>query len=166
MGEESGLVIGTVIITDLNSNSPDIFLDPQEFFDINGRWIQPTFEINAGLYKIGVVRGTKYRSFIYEATGNQRISNELSNFLHPKIMPVPITGSEFQLDLVADATMNFTYYLVDMQGTQLYSKRYSMRKGEHITDNIRPDKAMNRGILFNRFVLEDESVIVVEAVKE
>ena len=93
-------------------------------------------------------------------------SYALSNYLDVNIFPVPLPIEDwFSISFKALATLKFDYYIHDEQGNQLVNRKFVLHKDHERTTKINA-KNLPSGLLFHKFVFEDNSIIQMTTIKQ
>lgn len=131
-----------------------------DFIDQNGNFLFPSITLQPGFYVMGMhFTGANYRSRYFEVSQAKSYAVDVNNILSPTFYQVPIVGNSFIMDLEARVGVSFDYELLDLQGNMIYSERITVPGGQVTQKQIQPTTVIPSGILLNRFVFDDGSVI-------
>lgn len=145
-----------------------VVLTESNMFSSNGTYVGPELDFNKGLYWISIqFKNSGVKTIFFEVEDDFVDSYDLSSFLSVNIYPVPIQGDEFEMNLQSAATLKFDYFLIDMQGNELFQRKFVIHQGHNRTHNIKVNGSTGipSGQLVNKFVFEDGSVKTVMTIK-
>ena len=74
-------------------------------------------------------------------------------------------GNSFHMEFEASKKVEFTYELRDGNNNLLFTDQYTVLKDEQVTKLIEPTVAIPDGMLYNKFIFLDNSVINFTTVK-
>lgn len=137
-------------------------------FDEYGNINSNPVTLTPNLYRVNVENSNgEYFSIVKEVTETFVNSLDMSDFLAVSAFPVPFTGNEFTLNLVATANVKFDYTLSDLNGVVYYQETIALRENDDINHVI---KAINgedfpTGILVNNFNFADGSTESFQIIK-
>jgi hypothetical protein len=136
-------------------------------FSPNGSPVSTNFTLEKGLYEIDLMlKGGVSIPLIYEVQEKTTQSYALSNYLSINIFPVPINkDGSYSVNFDAKATLKFDYIVYDEFGKKQFERKFVMHQGHERTVKIRDNK-LPSGILFHKFVFEDNSEINITTIKE
>lgn len=136
-------------------------------FSPNGSPVSTNFTLEKGLYEINYLLNDGLNfPLIFEVLEKTTQSYALSNYLSINIFPVPINkDGSYSVNFDAKATLKFDYIVYDEFGKKQFERKFVMHQGHERTVKIRDNK-LPSGILFHKFVFEDNSEINITTLKE
>lgn len=160
--------ISRILITDLNGESGINRTKSVEvkFNEQKGEWHMPN--LPKSLYAISILFNDGQNLPMvkeFSFTNKTPKEREKANSLEVHVIPVPVVGTHFDLQLKAEERLKFRYELFDNYGIKRYEKDFVMQKNEETTITINPITNMPTGLLMHRFIFMDGSYKSIESIK-
>lgn len=137
-----------------------------DIFDDNNNFIGDNLNVPSGLYTIiyEYVDGSIASYYIELPTiTNSTIQDK--DYLTYNTYPVPIVGNEYNISFESAKELSFTYELRDSQNNLLFKDNFNLEKDFEVIKTISVSGDIPTGLLFNKFIFADGSIINFTTVK-
>ncbi len=150
------------------SGTDGVTLDPQNIFLTNDFTVAyPNLDLEKGLYMFNIWFDDDGMLPIYFSYNPDDGQLEEADKTTINIYPVPVSGSEFDVDIFSTETLTIGYTVTDLNGTMLYQDDVLSSENSTTTTSVilSQDPAPNT-LLVNQFNFPDGSVQVVTTISE